>query len=151
MFLLDGFGRDVDSFNFKDADKLATGSHTAGGYQYEDNQFIDEERYDKFAPVVSGGTAKYRVRIKEVAFEDDPRYQRPNEVVPSPPGCQCLPAPEVRREGRAVPGGRGRERVLVPTVSDRRLPDVVARDRATAERSRGHYADRIGGGLCERF
>ena len=31
VFLLDGFGRDVDSFNFKDADKLATGSHTAGG------------------------------------------------------------------------------------------------------------------------
>ena len=93
--------------------------------QYEDNQFIDDERYDKFAPVVSGGTAKYRVRIKEVAFEDGstPTSAR-IEVVPSPPGCQCLPAPEVRREGRAVPGGRGRERVLVPTVSDRRLPDV---------------------------
>jgi hypothetical protein len=70
VFLLDGFGREVDSFNFKDSEKLAAGSHTAGGYQYEDNQFIHDEHYDKFAPVVSGGTAKYRVKIKEVAFDD---------------------------------------------------------------------------------
>jgi hypothetical protein len=70
VFVLDGFGREIDSFNFKDSDKLATNSHTSGGYRYEDNQFIDDEHYDKLAPVVSGGTAKYRVKIKEVAFED---------------------------------------------------------------------------------
>lgn len=77
IVVLDGFGKEVGAFNFKDDDKLRPGAQTSGGYVYEDNQFMPDEPYDKFAPVLRGGTAKFKVVIREVAFED-------GEVLPPP-------------------------------------------------------------------
>jgi F0F1-type ATP synthase membrane subunit c/vacuolar-type H+-ATPase subunit K len=70
VIILDGFGTEVGWFGFKDTDKLLPGEETGGGYSFEDNPFIADEQFDKLSPPISGGTAKYRVLITEVAFDD---------------------------------------------------------------------------------
>jgi hypothetical protein len=72
MSVLDGFGNEVYGFNFRADNKLTPAresSHTAG-YEFEDNQFINDEPYDKIAPLIAGGTAKYSAKIKRIAFDD---------------------------------------------------------------------------------
>jgi hypothetical protein len=68
--VVDGFDREVDSFNFKDDERLASGASTSGGFSFEDNPFLKDELYDKVSPLVAGHTAKYRVVVHEVAFDD---------------------------------------------------------------------------------
>lgn len=70
--VLDGFGRAVYSFGFRDDDKLPakTDSKARGGYNFDDNQFSDDEPYDKMYALVTNETAKYQTVITEVAFAD---------------------------------------------------------------------------------
>jgi hypothetical protein len=72
LSVLDGFGNDVYKFTFRDDEKITPGRDTGGtgGYSFEDNQFAHDEPYDKIAPLISGGTAKYSAKITQIAFED---------------------------------------------------------------------------------
>lgn len=72
LSVLDGFGKEVYGFGFRDDDKLLPGkeSRRGSGYQFEDNQFIDDQPYDKILPLIVGGTAKYHARVTRIAFED---------------------------------------------------------------------------------
>jgi hypothetical protein len=72
LSVLDGFGKEVYGFTFRSDDKLAPGKDSAhsGGYKFEDNQFMSDEPYDKMAPLIAGGTAKYSAKISQIAFSD---------------------------------------------------------------------------------
>jgi hypothetical protein len=72
LSVVDGFGKEVYGFNFRSDDKLVPGrdsGHT-GGYRFEDNQFMDDEPYDKMAPLIIAGTAKYSAKVTQIAFSD---------------------------------------------------------------------------------
>jgi hypothetical protein len=72
LSVVDGFGKEVYGFNFRSDDKLTPGhdSGHSGGYSFEDNPFINDEPYDKMIALVVAGTAKYNVKIKQIAFSD---------------------------------------------------------------------------------
>jgi hypothetical protein len=70
--VLDGFGHEAFAFKFKDDDKLAAGASSVrgNGYSFEHNQFDNDNPYAKLYPLVSAETAKYVVKITDVAFFD---------------------------------------------------------------------------------
>lgn len=70
--VIDGFGREVHSFGFRDDDKLAAGAESkhGGGYAFEHNQFENDDPYSKMYALVSANTAKFAVKITNVAFDD---------------------------------------------------------------------------------
>lgn len=72
LSVLDGFGKEAYGFNFRADDKLLAGKQSSryGGYSFEDNQFDDDEPYDKMVPLISGGTARYSAKVTQIAFDD---------------------------------------------------------------------------------
>jgi hypothetical protein len=69
--IIDGFGKEVYGFNFRDDSKILPGHESGlGGYSFEENQFEDDDPYHKMAALVNAGTAKYAARIAQIAFED---------------------------------------------------------------------------------
>jgi hypothetical protein len=71
LSVIDGFGKEVYGFNFRDDDKILPGHDSGrGGYSFEENQFEDDDPYHKMVPLIDAGTAKYAARIAHIAFED---------------------------------------------------------------------------------
>jgi hypothetical protein len=71
LSVIDGFGKEVYGFNFRDDDKILPGHDSGhGGYSFEENQFEDDDPYHKMVPLIDAGTAKYTARIASIAFED---------------------------------------------------------------------------------
>jgi hypothetical protein len=72
LSVLDGFGKEVYSFGFRYDNKIVPGkeTHRGGGYTFEDNQFDHDEPYDRIVPLITGGTAKYAVKVTQIAFDD---------------------------------------------------------------------------------
>jgi hypothetical protein len=71
LSVIDGFGKEVYGFNFRDDDKILPGHDSGrGGYSFEENQFEDDDPYHKMVPLIDAGTAKYTARIAQIAFED---------------------------------------------------------------------------------
>jgi hypothetical protein len=71
LSVLDGFGKEVYGFNFRNDEKILPGHRSgSGGYSFDENQFEDNDPYHKMVPLVEAGTAKYTVRITRIAFED---------------------------------------------------------------------------------
>jgi hypothetical protein len=71
LSVIDGFGKEVYGFNFRDDDKILPGHDSGrGGYSFEENQFEEDDPYHKMVPLVDAGTAKYAARIAHIAFED---------------------------------------------------------------------------------
>jgi prepilin-type processing-associated H-X9-DG protein len=70
--VLDGFSKPVFAFNFRDDRKTPAGSEEirADEYSFEHNQFEDDDPYSKMYPLVSAGTAKFRVTVSNIAFAD---------------------------------------------------------------------------------
>lgn len=68
--VLDGFGKEVYGFSFRDDDKIAPGASSNADYNFEGNQFEDDDPYHKMLPVISGGTVKYSSRVSRIAFDD---------------------------------------------------------------------------------
>jgi hypothetical protein len=68
--VLDGFGKEVYGFNFRDDDKITPGAESDSGYNFDGNQFEDDDPYHKMLPLISGGTAKYNSKILHIAFDD---------------------------------------------------------------------------------
>jgi hypothetical protein len=71
LSVIDGFGKEVYGFNFRDDDKILPGHNSGrGGYSFEENQFDDDDPYHKMVLLIDAGTAKYAARITHLAFED---------------------------------------------------------------------------------
>jgi hypothetical protein len=71
LAVVDGFGNEVFGFTFRNDDKILPGRDSGrGGYSFEENQFEDNDPYHKMLPLIEAATAKYKVRITHVAFED---------------------------------------------------------------------------------
>jgi len=71
LSVIDGFGKEVYGFTFRDDDKILPGHDSGrGGYSFEENQFEDDDPYHKMVPLIDAGTAKYAARITRIAFED---------------------------------------------------------------------------------
>jgi hypothetical protein len=71
LSVIDGFGKEVYGFNFRNDDKILPGHDSGrGGYSFEENQFEDDDPYHKMVPLIDAGTAKYTARITHIAFED---------------------------------------------------------------------------------
>jgi hypothetical protein len=71
LSVIDGFGKEVYGFNFRDDDKILSGHDSGrGGYSFEENQFDDDDPYHKMVLLIDAGTAKYAARITHLAFED---------------------------------------------------------------------------------
>jgi hypothetical protein len=71
LSVIDGFGKEVYGFNFRDDDKILPGRDSgSGGYSFEENQFDSDDPYHKMVPLIDAGTAKYTARIAHIAFED---------------------------------------------------------------------------------
>ncbi len=70
--MIDGFGKEVYGFGFRDDDKLLAEqeSRSGGGYNFEENQFEDDDPYHKMLPLINAGTAKYTVHVTQIAFND---------------------------------------------------------------------------------
>lgn len=71
LAVMDGFGKEVYEFNFRNDDRILPGNDSGrGGYSFEENQFDDNNPYHKMLPLIEAGTAKYNVRITNIAFDD---------------------------------------------------------------------------------
>jgi hypothetical protein len=71
LSMIDGFGKEVYAFTFRDDDKILPGHDSGGGgYSFEENQFLSDDPYHKMIPLIEAGTAKYAARITQLAFED---------------------------------------------------------------------------------
>lgn len=71
LSVIDGFGKEVYGFNFRDDDKILPGHDSGrGGYSFEENEFLSDDPYHKMVPLIQAGTAKYTARITHIAFED---------------------------------------------------------------------------------
>jgi len=71
LSVIDGFGKEVYGFNFRDDDRILPGRDSSrGGYSFEENQFEHDDPYHRMAPLISAGTAKYRADINRIAFDD---------------------------------------------------------------------------------
>jgi hypothetical protein len=72
LSVIDGFGKEVFGFNFRDDDKILPNydSSRGGGYRFEENEFEDDDPYHKMVPLIDAGTAKYTARITQIALED---------------------------------------------------------------------------------
>lgn len=71
LSVIDGFGKEVYGFNFRDDDKILPGKETdRSGYNFEENEFEDDDPYHKMLPLIEAGTAKYTARVNQIAFED---------------------------------------------------------------------------------
>jgi hypothetical protein len=71
LSVIDGFGKEVYGFNFRDDDKILPGHDSGrGGYSFEENEFLSDDPYHKMVPLIEAGTAKYAARIAHIAFED---------------------------------------------------------------------------------
>jgi prepilin-type processing-associated H-X9-DG protein len=69
--VLDGFGKTVYSFGFRDDDKIAPNSEAGrGAYNFDHNQFEDDDPYSKMFPLIEAGTAKYQTTVTNIAFAD---------------------------------------------------------------------------------
>ena len=71
MSVIDGFGKEVYAFNFRDDDKILPGHDSGrGGFSFEENQFDEDDPYHRMEPLVDAGTAKYSIQIRQIAFQD---------------------------------------------------------------------------------
>jgi hypothetical protein len=71
LSVIDGFGKEVYGFNFRDDDKILPGKETVrSGYNFDENEFEDDDPYHKMSPLIEAGTAKYTARVNQIAFED---------------------------------------------------------------------------------
>jgi hypothetical protein len=71
LSVVDGFGNEVYGFRFRNDDKILPGKNSGpGGYSFEENQFEKDDPYHKMIPLIQAGTAKYKVRITQIALED---------------------------------------------------------------------------------
>ena len=59
--LIDGFGKEVYGFNFRDDDKILPGHDSGrGGYSFEENQFESDDPYHKMVPLIDGRDCEVR-------------------------------------------------------------------------------------------
>jgi hypothetical protein len=71
LSVIDGFGKEVFGFDFRDDDKIPPAHDSgSGGYNFEENQFEDNDPYHKMLPLIDAGSAKYNARITQIALED---------------------------------------------------------------------------------
>ncbi len=66
------FGKVVYSDTHEDEHVIEPNTEETGGhgYRFSDNQFINDQPYDRFVSLVQNGTAKFNTRILKVIFED---------------------------------------------------------------------------------
>jgi hypothetical protein len=69
--VLDGFGKTVYSFGFRDDDKILPKSAAGDvSYNFDHNQFEDDDPYSKIYPLIEAETAKYQITVTNIAFSD---------------------------------------------------------------------------------